>query len=258
MCPDIVSRSDYITMTSQWASWHLKSPVFRLFAQPFVKRKRQSFALLDFVRRTHRWPMGSIQKGPVTRKMFSFHDVILSFPINRPLNILMSEHSAKQYLSTRDLKMNIFKIIACILFQIVPERLSTTFSLPEAKWWWGHYDDVIMSAIAYQITSLTIVYLTVFSGADQRKHQSSASLAFVWGIHRDRWIPRKKGQLRGKCFHLMTSSCHVITTVIYDPVHRLDYYNSLLRFKYVHSHDGSHGGRKHSIAVQLWVVETKL
>ena len=28
----------------------------------------------------------------------------------------------------------------------------------------------------------------------------------VWGIHRDRWIPRTKGQLRGKCFHLMTSS----------------------------------------------------
>ena len=39
----------------------------------------------------------------------------------------------------------------------------------------------------------------------QRKHQSSASLAFVRGIHRDRWIPRTKGQLRGKCFHLMTS-----------------------------------------------------
>ena len=27
----------------------------------------------------------------------------------------------------------------------------------------------------------------------------------VWGIHRDRWIPRTKGQLRRKCFHLMTS-----------------------------------------------------
>ena len=40
-----------------------------------------------------------------------------------------------------------------------------------------------------------------------KNHQSSASLAFVWGIHRDRWIPRTKGQLRGKCFHLMTSSC---------------------------------------------------
>ena len=31
--------------------------------------------------------------------------------------------------------------------------------------------------------------------------------AFVGGIHRDQWIPRTKGQLRGKCFHLMTSSC---------------------------------------------------
>ena len=47
-----------------------------------------------------------------------------------------------------------------------------------------HYDDVIMSEIASQITSLTIVYSTVLSGADQSKHQSSASLAFVWEIHR--------------------------------------------------------------------------
>ena len=39
-----------------------------------------------------------------------------------------------------------------------------------------------MGALASQITSLTIVYLSVHSGADQRKHPSSASLAFVWGI----------------------------------------------------------------------------
>ena len=63
-----------------------------------------------------------------------------------------------------------------------------------------------MGTIASQITSLTIVYSIVYSDTDQRKHQSSASLAFVWGIHRDPWIPRTKGQLRGKCFHLMTSS----------------------------------------------------
>ena len=69
-----------------------------------------------------------------------------------------------------------------------------------------HYDDVRMGAIASQITSLAIVYSAFYSGVDQRKHQSSASLAFVRGIHRDRWIPRTKGQLRGKCFHLMTSS----------------------------------------------------
>ena len=47
-----------------------------------------------------------------------------------------------------------------------------------------HYDDIIMGAIACQITSLTVVYSTVYSDADQRKHQSSSSLAFVWGIHR--------------------------------------------------------------------------
>ena len=47
-----------------------------------------------------------------------------------------------------------------------------------------HYNDVIMGAMPFQITSLTIVYSTVYSGADQRKHQRSASLAFVRGIHR--------------------------------------------------------------------------
>ena len=46
-----------------------------------------------------------------------------------------------------------------------------------------HYSDVIMVVMASQITSLTIV-LTVYSGGDQRKNQSSASLAFVQGIHR--------------------------------------------------------------------------
>ena len=46
-----------------------------------------------------------------------------------------------------------------------------------------HYNDVIMGAIGSQITSLMIVYTTVYSDADQRKHQSSASLAFVRGIH---------------------------------------------------------------------------
>ena len=47
-----------------------------------------------------------------------------------------------------------------------------------------HYGDVIMDAIASQITSLTIVYSDVYSDSDQRKHQSSASLAFLRGIHR--------------------------------------------------------------------------
>ena len=42
----------------------------------------------------------------------------------------------------------------------------------------------MMSAMASQIISITSVYSTVYPGADQRKHQSSASLTFVMGIHR--------------------------------------------------------------------------
>ena len=71
-----------------------------------------------------------------------------------------------------------------------------------------------MGAIASQITSLTIVYSIFYSDAVQRKHESSASLAFVWGIHRDRWIPRIKGQLRGKCFHLMTHRVVTLFTTL--------------------------------------------
>ena len=54
-----------------------------------------------------------------------------------------------------------------------------------------------MRTMASQITSLTIVYSTVYSGADQRKDQSSASVAFVRGIHR--WpvnSPHKKSVTR--------------------------------------------------------------
>ena len=51
---------------------------------------------------------------------------------------------------------------------------------------YDHYSDAILGAMASQITSLTIVYSNVYSGSDQRKHQSSASLAFVRGVHR--WL----------------------------------------------------------------------
>ena len=82
----------------------------------------------------------SLGKGPVTRKAFPSHDVIMA---HEP-----------QIFATCSRKMH------C------------------------HYNDVIMSSIASQITSLTIFYSAVYSGTDQRKHQSPASLAFTGGIHR--------------------------------------------------------------------------
>ena len=61
---------------------------------------------------------------------------------------------------------------------------SVVFTLDQFQDIKAHYGDVIMGAIASQISGLTIVYSTVYSGADQRKHQSSVSLAFVRGVHR--------------------------------------------------------------------------
>ena len=56
--------------------------------------------------------------------------------------------------------------------------------LPELLGPMIHCYDFMMGTIVSQITSLTVVYSKVYLGADQRKHQSSMSLAFVWGIHR--------------------------------------------------------------------------
>ena len=63
-----------------------------------------------------------------------------------------------------------------------------------------HYTDVIMSEVASQITSLASVYSTVKLGVDQRKHQSSASLAFVRGIHRRPVNSSHKGPVTRKMF----------------------------------------------------------
>ena len=62
----------------------------------------------------------------------------------------------------------------------------------------AHYCGVKMGTMPSHITSLTIVYSTVYSNANQRKYQSSASLAFVWGIHRSpvnsphKWLVTRK------------------------------------------------------------------
>ena len=75
------------------------------------------------------------------------------------------------------------KVYTCVL-KCCTAYISRIATLSENDKYILHYDDVTMSLMASQITSLTIVYSTVYSGADQRKHQSSASLAFVRGIHR--------------------------------------------------------------------------
>ena len=64
----------------------------------------------------------------------------------------------------------------------------------------AYYSDVMMSAMASQITSVSIVCLTVCSGGDQRKNQCTTSLASVRGIHRWPVDSPHKGPVTRKSF----------------------------------------------------------
>ena len=90
--------------------------------------------------------------------------------------ILLMESSSLRIVSLRAFHNNV--ILSCMygifsLFSSIRNSLTPV-----------HYTDVIIDAMAFEITSHTIVYSNVYSGADQREHQSSASLAFLQGIHR--------------------------------------------------------------------------
>ena len=91
--------------------------------------------------------------------------------------------------------------------------LSGGYSIPPGcqSFWvtWGrvyfadlfsHHRDVILSVMASQIADFSVVCSTVCSGADQRKHQSSASLAFVRGVHRWPVNSPHKGPVTRKMF----------------------------------------------------------
>ena len=80
-----------------------------------------------------------------------------------------------------------------------------------------HYHDDIMSAMASQVTSLTIVYSNLYSGEDQRKYQGSASLAFVRGIHRGR-VMRKMfpfDEVSMSCLYCCSLFCFILYSMKY-------------------------------------------
>ena len=85
-----------------------------------------------------------------------------------------------------------------------------------------HYHEVMMGAMASYITSLMIVYSTVHSGADQTKHQSSASLAFVREIHRWPVNSPHKGPVTQKMFpfdDVITTLCSMTRSMVTDDTH---------------------------------------
>ena len=71
----------------------------------------------------------------------------------------------------------------------------------------SHYGDVIMGAIASQIISLTVVTRPFIQTQIKENIKAPRHWPLCGEFTGDRWIPRTNGQWRGKCFHLMTSSC---------------------------------------------------
>ena len=95
-----------------------------------------------------------------------------------------------------------------------------------------------MSAMASQIANLTTVYSIVYLGADQRKHQSSASLAFVKGIHRWPVNSPQKGPVARKMFPFDD----VIMLLGYETVYVMMAYQSDTKPEYLRKHKGIHIG----------------
>ena len=136
-----------------------------------------------------RWETYSHEKAPVCTTK---HTKYINEPALLCVALVISGH----------ILLDVYNMSA-LIFQ---GCFTVTWIINQLRRCYNHHSDVTMSAMASQNTGVSIVYSTVCSGVDQRKHQSSASLAFERGIHR--WLVNSphKGPQRRKCFHLMTSS----------------------------------------------------
>ena len=116
--------------------------------------------------------------------------------------------------------MNLFggEIIDCLCYLFKTKKKMEVLDTHESV---VHYSDVIMSAMASQITSLIIVYSTAYSDTDQRKHQSIASLAFVQGIHRWPVNSPHKGPVTRKMFPFDDVIMEIVTLVLLLSIFRL-------------------------------------
>ena len=128
-------------------------------------------------------------------------------------------------------------------FQIPAWNLVGWHKVQRSKSLQKHYR-VIVSAMASQITSVSIVCSTVCSGTDQRKHQSSTSLAFVRGIH---WWPLDslhKGPITWKKFPFD------------DIIMKLSGFSNAMfqQFLYIPQVWVNNSGCKRSHSISLWIL----
>ena len=80
------------------------------------------------------------------------------------------------------LHANVWYFVILLTVSDIIRHTLTAIDIPANSTKSIHCSDVIMGVLVSQITSLTIVYWSVHSGADQINLQSTASLAFAWWI----------------------------------------------------------------------------
>ena len=121
---------------------------------------------------------GNITNGTVTRIIVHYVKISHKFVLKRTSS-LFAVSALPTFIETRYILScsNAGPVCICIWYVNLVIIVLTDGLV-------AHYDDVIMTMLASQITSLAVVYSIVYLGVNQRKHQSSASLAFVREIHR--------------------------------------------------------------------------
>ena len=126
---------------------------------------------------------------------------------------------------------------------------------------WRHKD-----TMASQITSLTIVYSTVYSGTDQRKHQSSASLAFVQGIRRWPVNSPHKGLVTRKMFPFddVIMCCKIFDNYLsmqnstLNPHEIVTGLPPTVNIRFVSPHPGTHPGKINQCLVKVFWNESDI
>ena len=138
-------------------------------------KKHQKSALLSLCKENPPVTGEIPEKGTLTWKMFPFDDVIMVL-YDCSISGIWYYRVLLEYVMAG---LDRIRDKSTALSWMVHQSYQLLNDVPPL-----HYNDVIMNTMASQITSLMIVYSTVYSGEDQRKHQSFASLAFVWEIQR--------------------------------------------------------------------------
>ena len=139
----------------------------------------------------HWWPVDSPHKGPVIRKCPmpwrpdpKIRQYLVRFRCAFSPDLWSIRHDSKSLLNRYLKEKNAYFLRSHHSVCWWPRNARRYSDNHAPAFFRAHYSDVIMTAMTSQITSLTVVHSIVYSDADQRKHQSSALLAFVWGIHR--------------------------------------------------------------------------